>query len=63
MPRVDGSSPADSSCERQRNVTSASHASAAAFVISRGTRLPPLRLSRGSSAVASCPASESDPTA
>ena len=44
-------------------VTSASQASAASFVMSRGTRLPPLRLRRGSSAVASWPASESEPTA
>ena len=62
-PRDGGSSAAASSCDRHRNVTSASQASAAAFVMRRGTRSPPLRLSRGSSAVASLPASESDPTA
>ena len=44
-------------------MTSASQASAASFVMKCGTRRPPLRFSRGSSAVAGCPASESDPTA
>src|SRR4029079_18478966 len=62
-PREGGSSAAAASWERQRKVRSASQASAAAFVISRGTRLPPLRLRRGPSAVASRPASESEPTA
>ena len=63
MPREGGSKAAASSCGRQRNVTSASHASAASFVIRRGTRLPPFRFSRGSSAAASLPARESEPTA
>ena len=63
MPREGGSKPAASSCGRQMKVTSAPLARAAAFVISRGTRRPPFRFSRGSSALASWPASESDPTA